>query len=385
MSEENIIILDSRDPQFTRKLICSKCKKTIEYTFDTKIASIKTAHIRCLFCQEINRPDPSISIKAENNTSNSFNKRNIIKIVDTEYYDILGIQPTATETEIKKAYRKMALKYHPDKNLNEEDANEKFKKISEAYQILSDPNLRANYDKNGKTNNESFIDPTEFFKQQFGNDNFSDFIGDISFTDQLSDDNTTKTQEEKEEELIKQKKERKKKVNKLIVKLEDRLNIYTNSFPFPDEIKDKKIDLKTASENSMTIFKEIMKDEADVLKKENYGVEILHTIGYIYRTKAEQALAHYNVNYGTLYHKIFGYANKFTGSIKETGHIISERVGAISTTYDFIKESSTPRATPEHINQHEFDTTNKLMKYVWCNSKFEIESILKEVCEAVLF
>jgi hypothetical protein len=56
----------------------------------------------------------------------------------------------ATDIELKKAYRKLAIKFHPDKNLSDPDAGAKFQAIGEAYQILSDPDLRANYDKYGK-------------------------------------------------------------------------------------------------------------------------------------------------------------------------------------------------------------------------------------------
>ncbi|EPR72969.1 Chaperone protein DnaJ [Winogradskyella psychrotolerans RS-3] len=66
-----------------------------------------------------------------------------------DYYDILGISKGATEAEVKKAYRKMALKYHPDKNPDDTEAEEKFKKAAEAYEVLSNADKKARYDQFG--------------------------------------------------------------------------------------------------------------------------------------------------------------------------------------------------------------------------------------------
>jgi molecular chaperone DnaJ len=66
-----------------------------------------------------------------------------------DYYEILGIAKNATPTEIKKAYRKMAIKYHPDKNPGDKQAEEKFKEAAAAYEVLSDENKKARYDQYG--------------------------------------------------------------------------------------------------------------------------------------------------------------------------------------------------------------------------------------------
>lgn len=66
-----------------------------------------------------------------------------------DYYEILGVSKTAEEREIKKAYKRLAMKYHPDRNQGDKEAEAKFKEIKEAYEILTDAQKRAAYDQYG--------------------------------------------------------------------------------------------------------------------------------------------------------------------------------------------------------------------------------------------
>uniref|UniRef100_A0A8C6WYP7 DnaJ heat shock protein family (Hsp40) member B6b n=1 Tax=Neogobius melanostomus TaxID=47308 RepID=A0A8C6WYP7_9GOBI len=116
-----------------------------------------------------------------------------------EYYHILRVQKNATQDDIKKAYRKLALKWHPDKNPdNKEEAERKFKELSEAYEVLSDENKRNIYDRYGKEGLSggggggggyydhfgggggfTFRNPDDVFREFFGGrDPFADLFGD---------------------------------------------------------------------------------------------------------------------------------------------------------------------------------------------------------------
>jgi molecular chaperone DnaJ len=86
-----------------------------------------------------------------------------------DYYAILGVPRNATQEEIKRAYRRLAMKYHPDRNPGNREAEEKFKEISEAYEVLSDPQKRALYDREGyaglkKSGYTGFEDISDIFK-----------------------------------------------------------------------------------------------------------------------------------------------------------------------------------------------------------------------------
>ena len=111
-----------------------------------------------------------------------------------DYYKILGVEKSATKEEISKAFRKLALKYHPDKNPNNKAAEEKFKEITEAHEVLSDPEKRKKYDALGanwnryQTSGGGFEDFFSQFGGRRGGDgttfeysgNFGDFFGGSS-------------------------------------------------------------------------------------------------------------------------------------------------------------------------------------------------------------
>ncbi|MBR3257338.1 DnaJ domain-containing protein [Candidatus Saccharibacteria bacterium] len=113
-----------------------------------------------------------------------------------DYYEVLGIGKTASDDEVKKAYRKLAVKYHPDKNPGNKEAEEKFKEATEAYEVLSDKQKRARYDQFGHAGvgadagnpfsggnpfGGGFDFSGQSFNFNFGGGGLDDILGDILF------------------------------------------------------------------------------------------------------------------------------------------------------------------------------------------------------------
>lgn len=96
---------------------------------------------------------------------------------NTDYYNILGVEKNASDAEIKKKYRKLAMKYHPDKTKGDKTLEEKFKKISEAYAVLSDPKKRKEYDTFGSSGFQQRYSQEDIFR---GFD-FGDILKDFGF------------------------------------------------------------------------------------------------------------------------------------------------------------------------------------------------------------
>ncbi|KAI1823191.1 DnaJ domain-containing protein [Xylaria intraflava] len=416
-------------------------------------------------------------------------------VADTAYYDALGVQPTATELEIKKAYRKLAIIHHPDKNPDDPTAHEKFQTIGEAYQVLSDKDLRAAYDKYGKDRakpGEGFVDPAEFFSSIFGGEAFVDWIGEISLMkdlntameiteeqdesgspgaenathesaqdattskqppaptvvvedesekptaaasgtetkaggsqddvnvpsrhpsptpntsgtstpskhaipirpalmDRPSDESPVAGQTEEEKELRKKEKKkaglskeqreklaayeaerarvRQERVDTLSRKLIDRISVWTETDKGPDVTK--AFQGKTAL-------------EVENLKMESFGLDILHAIGAVYFSKATNLLKS---------QKFLGISGFFS-RVKDKGTFFKETWNTISSAIDAqrtmeemhrMEEAGGEDWTDEKKMEYERRLTGQVLNAAWRGSKYEIQSVLREVCDSVLY
>ena len=108
-----------------------------------------------------------------------------------DYYEVLGLQKGASDDEIKRAFRKLAIKYHTDKNQGNKEAEEKFKEINEAYQVLSDPEKKANYDRFGTAEPGGFGGGAGGFSGGFSDfGDFGDIFSDILVVEELQQEET---------------------------------------------------------------------------------------------------------------------------------------------------------------------------------------------------
>lgn len=378
-------------------------------------------------------------------------------VVDTTYYDLLNIQTTATSLEIKKAYRKAAIKLHPDKNPDDPTAAARFQEVGEAYQVLSDETLRSKYDKFGKQESvpkEGFEDPLEFFSMIFGGEAFKEWIGELSLLQELSKSAELSgygDEEDKKKEESKEKQETadaktpgsafgstaapssapshsssetfgtsaptgasvggashtgsaataanyesnlSSSTKKLYLEHEPSTSDLTTEQieekrrkeeleKFEEECRLKKIEtrrelaeklvtkLSLFTETDMKpdvaeSFKKKLQYEAESLKMESFGLEILHTIGSIYKTKLKIFLKNQSfLGFGGLW-----------WTMKEKGGVVKDTFKTITTALDAqltMQEYAKMQEDNEYHTKHDLEQEQKERE-----DKAKIEEIVEQ-------
>lgn len=317
-------------------------------------------------------------------------------VVDITYYELLGIHASATPLEIKKAYRKSAVRLHPDKNPDDPQAAAKFQEVGQAYQVLSDEKLRERYDKFGIEElipKEGFEDPAEFFSIIFGGEAFKDWIGELSLLLEMSKSaelsgygNETPAKPAKPAEDVKTFNAKQTgpfstnpnvRVLRLSESIDTRLDIgkediqvhstdrsnvlllehASDGISDPEEEKRRKQEelekyeeecrikkVETRNELALKLvsklllftetdmaqdvsdsFKQKLKYEAESLKMESFGLEILHCIGSIYKTKARILLKSQT---------FLGGLGGLWWSMKEKGGVIRDTFNTVTLALD---------------------------------------------------
>ncbi|KAK1923260.1 chaperone regulator [Papiliotrema laurentii] len=406
-------IVDSRPRGTYIPVDCPQCKSAQEYMVPPTF--IGTLRVRCGQCKTLfSHPQPKPA--SSSSTPGSGGKTGASSSVpprggsrrtigsdknpiDLAYYDVLGVDSQCTTDEVKKAYRRLAIKLHPDKNRDDPDAEEKFKQIAIAYQVLSDPELRHKYNEFGQKNGGGtaepaggFQDPEEVFGKMFGGDRFEELIGTISIGKDMKDafqqegelqegdiimgpngkptlspeaaQRKAARDKERAEERSKARKER---VDKIAEHLKNKLAIFAEAAQGPND---------TAVAES---FKIKCRLEAEDLKEESYGVELLHALGKAYQAKASHHMASSQ----------FAPLGWFHGA-KNSFAVVSDTVSTLRSAlelkavFEKLQAAEHSGLSPEQLRKLEEQAAEQGIRTLWKGAKLEVESVVREAADKVL-
>ncbi|TDL20410.1 DnaJ-domain-containing protein [Rickenella mellea] len=410
-------ILPSRPILPHQSSSCTRCSTQLEFPVPNPVPAQGTQlRVKCWNCNNVvalaYRDSPSGLASGSRSTPQPEKQqpRKGRKIgtqdrpLETGYYDILGVSINATEDEIKKAYRRLAIKHHPDKNRDDPTAETRFKEIAIAYQTLSDPVLRKKYNEFGPKESApegGFVDPEEVFSAIFGGERFIPLIGEIGLAREmkralqeaddaeaeeggeakvvlrdakgkeiLSPEERARREEKARKESAEKAAAREERVSKLQDNLERKLSIFTESATGPND--------RDVSESWRTICAL----EAEELKKESYGVELLHAIGFVYASKARHYLASNQsfLGVGGWFHNVSGKYHVFSETVSTLRSAIE-----LKSVFDQIQAAEKAgNLSPEEKKRLEEQAAEKGLQALFKGAKLEIESVLRETCDRVL-
>eukprot|EP01012_Entosiphon_sulcatum_P026107 TRINITY_DN314_c0_g1_i9.p1 TRINITY_DN314_c0_g1~~TRINITY_DN314_c0_g1_i9.p1 ORF type:complete len:501 (-),score=78.62 TRINITY_DN314_c0_g1_i9:765-2075(-) len=260
-------------------------------------------------------------------------------VVETVLYDVLGVQPTASAAEIKRAYYERAKEVHPDKNQSPQ-AKEAFQRLGDAYQILSNPDLRAKYDKEGETGigESPTIDSGVFFTMLFGSEKFEHLVGRLALTTVVMSGLALDSKEMAELQH--------RREVRLAIKLCGLLDLHGRQ---PDE------------------FTTLMTHHAAELASVSFGEEMLHTIGYIYENEALQ------------------YSGSVVAAVQRKGHNARTKFDLAGAAFRAWRLYRKGLADASANGQDPTGALPDIIHAIWGVTAIDIERTLRGVCQRVLY
>lgn len=273
-------------------------------------------------------------------------------VSDTSYYDLLGVPHDASAAAIKKAYYKLAVQVHPDKNPDDPEAQSKFQAIGQAYQVLSNEQLRARYDARGAeaVEGEEFMDSSMLFVMIFGNESFEEYVGALPIAAELDPDATHTAAGQ----MLRQKQREAQVAYRLSEKLSG----------------------VTAGTTPMGEFLAAAREEAVELSASPFGATLLYHIGRVYCAMADRHLG-YESGLGLAGHR---------AAWKERRHAMKQTAGAV---IDMAKVASAVHKTlgaegPDEELVPDAEQIPQFLKVVFQMTVLDVENTLRRSCDLVL-
>jgi hypothetical protein len=261
------------------------------------------------------------------------------KVVDLHYYTLLGVEANADGGKIKKAYYLQARKYHPDKNQGDPESEAMFKRISEAFQVLSDEKLRVEYDKYGpdKLSAEAqFEDPRHFFAAMFGDGRFKEFFGELSQEMALTPEVEEQLQKQHDEWVAAgQKGADPVRTHLQRMKEEEILEL--------TRLLLARIEPVLSSAVTLDEFKVEWRKKAKSLLTENLGPDLLESVGKVYVTEAQ---------------RLRGGLSGISAGLKGTGQDISTKYSVFKGLVDVARQQRSAELLQEHQERDEISLTS---------------------------